>query len=113
MTSKTAQTVEPLHEDKTTYKVYTVQDKHGTATYLWSKKIDRDTENNNALIKCPPCFLNAVQQKHPEITSDRLFKQWVCSQMGIQYREEFMHFNNQPFRTEPATVKAETGAENV
>lgn len=104
---------EEVSETKTpTHKEYVVADQLNPAvTYKWSKRISRDTENNNALIKCPPAFLNALQREKPELTNDRKIKQWICKQLNITWDDSFMKFDLKPVEeVKPAvtdkTVKA-------
>lgn len=91
-------------------KTYTNDDKiSAEIKYLWSSKIDRKTENNNALVKCPPIFLKQLQEQKADLTSDRAIKLFICEVLKIEWKEEFMHFGDEPYQEpkQKATVKTD------
>lgn len=83
-----------------------------SVSFGWNKSINRDggksgirTENNNALMKLPPKFLNALQSIQPELNSDRKIKMFICQAVGLEWSEEFQHFHHSPYQ-QKATVQA-------
>ena len=81
--------------------------------YSWNRQINRDggnsknrTENNNALIKCPPVFLADIQAKDSDLISDRAVKIYICKSLGIDFKETYMYYGFTELK--PATAKADT-----
>ncbi len=104
-----------MAKEKNTEKIYSIVDCNtDNIKYNWNRQINRDggkngtrTENNNALIKCPPVFLSAIQSVLPELDSDRKIKQFICEKAGIQWSEAYTHYSDKPYNAE------ETKADSV
>ena len=84
---------------------------------VWNSNINRvggklgRTENNNALLKCPPVFLRDIQRKNPALTSDREIKKFVCAQVGLDFTDEYMHFGTNPFADVQALAETKKTAQ--
>lgn len=95
-------------EKMTAEKIYSIDDcNNASIKYNWNRQINRNggrsgvrTENNNALLKMPPCFLFALQSVNVELNSDRKIKQWICEKIGLVWNESYMHYSDKPYMVE-------------
>jgi len=105
MKRTTAQKDTTESDTTTKEKLFTVKCKlNDGVTYAWNRNIERDTENNNALVKCSPSFMMAVQSIKPELTNARAIKQFICSTLGIDWQEDYDYFSDKARETKIETV---------
>jgi hypothetical protein len=60
--------------------------------YSWVSKINRDTENNNALVKVSPAGMAALQSRDASLTSHRAILKKLCALMGIAWSDDFVKY---------------------
>ena len=81
-------------ESESKVKLYKIADKlNGAITYDWTKKINRETENNVALIKVAPLFMNELQKIDASIVSCRAFLKDYCKLKQIAWNDDFLNYS--------------------